>query len=263
MAKTLILLGCCTLLAACETAPPPAKVGDATGALNAVAWAQTAAEHDAVCRQVFAAATRRVAELAGALDGAQRGAVIVDVDETVLDNSPHMARLVLDQQTFHAATWAAWCTEAKAAPIPGALDFARFCHERNVTVFYVTNRDRVLEEATRRNLREQGFPLADRDGIDVVLCLGEVDGKSGKDARRAQVAKHFTVLVLVGDDLGDFLEPRPSVAERRRQLEEHAHHLGTRWFVLPNPMYGSWERAARAGNPDAFQGKMRALDPRR
>lgn len=237
--------------------------GDATGLLNAVVWSQTAAEHDALCMQVFAAATRAVQAAPVPEAGSLPLGVIVDVDETVLDNSPYQARLVLDQQAFAAPSWNAWCNEARAPAVPGALAFAQACHARGVTVFYVTNRSQELEPATRLNLAALGFPLDDHDAVDVVLCKGEVDGAASKVGRRARVAEHFTVVAVVGDDLNDFVQAESTVAARRQIVQQHAGDWGQTLFLLPNPMYGSWERAAMAGDKDAFAGKRAALQPMR
>lgn len=245
------------LLTACA-----APAGDRTGSLNAVAWTQTAAEHDALCRQVFAAASAAVPRRAASADSTPM-AVIVDIDETVLDNSPYQARLVLDQQAFASPTWNAWCREAKAEAIPGAVAFTQACHAQGVRVFYITNRTKEVEAATRANLEAHGFPLAGGEGIDAVLSRGDVDGKSSKVGRRASVAAEFRVLVMVGDDLHDFVDAEPSLGARRAALEEHAGKWGTEWFLLPNAMYGSWERTLTAGEDDAVAAKRAALRPGR
>ena len=245
------------LLTACATPD-----GDRTGSLNSVAWAQTAAEHDALCRQVFAAASAAV-PLRAALVDSMPMAVIVDIDETVLDNSPHQARLVLDQHAFASPTWNAWCREAKAEAIPGAVAFAQACHAQGVRVFYITNRTKEVEAATRANLLARGFPLADGEGIDAVLSRGDVDGRSSKVGRRASVTAGFRVLVMVGDDLHDFVDAGSSLAARSAAVEAHAAKWGAEWFLLPNAMYGSWERALTAGEDDGFAAKRAALRPGR
>jgi acid phosphatase len=248
-------------IAACAAAC--AAAGDRTGLLAAVVWTQTAAEHDALCLQVYAEATAVVQAAPEPGTAAKPNAVIVDVDETVLDNAPYQARLVLDQQAFATPSWNAWCNEARAPAIAGAVAFAQVCHARGVTVFYITNRAAELEAATRRNLAAVGFPLDDRDGVDVVLCKGDVDSKASKVGRRQQVTASFEVIAVVGDDLNDFTQAEATVAARLQIVREHAADWGRKWFQLPNPMYGSWERAAVAGDNDAFAGKRGALLPMR
>lgn len=241
------------LFAACST---PA---DSTGLLNGVVWMQTAAEREAACVQTYAVA--RAAVLARAAEPSPNGkpyAVIVDVDETVLDNAAYQARLVRDQRRYDEESWRLWCERAQAGAIPGAVDFARACHDRGVTVFYVTNRKEGVEAATRRNLANCGFPLDDRDGVDVVLT--QTEKSSSKQARRDLVAAAHEVVALVGDDLNDFVDAEGSVAQRRLQVRRHAAEWGVRWFVVPNPMYGSWERAV-IQDSDPVTGKFEALSP--
>src|SRR5690606_11199373 len=132
-------------------------------------------------------------------------AVIVDVDETVLDNSYYQARMIRDNTAYSEATWGPWVMEARATAIPGAREFAGYAAKKGVTIFYVTNRMSNLEEATRRNLAAEGFPLS--TGVDTVLTRGERKewSASAKGPRRAHVASTHRILLLIGDDLGDFV----------------------------------------------------------
>ena len=170
-------------------------------------------------------------------------AIIADLDETLLDNSPYEADRIRVGGRFEPVSWNAWVTRARAAAIPGAAEFVHYAAERGVTVFYVTNRAAVLEEATRVNLAALGFPLAgDRDTL---LMPGErPDWGSDKSPRRAEVARSFRILLLVGDDLGDFVSGARARPEERVALaEHHSERWQKQWILLPNPYYGSWERA--------------------
>jgi acid phosphatase len=169
--------------------------------------------------------------------------VILDVDETVLDNSPYQARLLVSGESYSSDTWARWVEEAAADPVPGALDFTRRADRLGIAVFYVTNRRAPLEVATRANLEDLGFPV--RDDYDVLLLRGEKPEWSGaKSSRRRAVATTHRVLMLVGDDLNDFVDADGlTVAERDSLALLHGAFWGERWRVLPNPTYGSWERA--------------------
>jgi len=170
--------------------------------------------------------------------------VILDIDETVLDNSPGQARQVLANTGFVSKDWTAWVGEARAKAIPGAVEFCRDAASRGVTVFFVTNRDAEEEDATRRNLERWGLPLDAR--LDTVLTRGEKPewNSSDKSSRREAVAATHRIALLVGDDLGDFLGgARTVVAERRKLTAPHAGRWGRDWIVLPNPGYGSWEDA--------------------
>ncbi|MGH9458717.1 MAG: 5'-nucleotidase, lipoprotein e(P4) family, partial [Thermoanaerobaculia bacterium] len=246
-------------------APAPAAEPEPNRAdhrlLYATLWLQTAAEYRAAALQTFTTAGRAVEDAladpvwtaAVEQETAPAGlppAVIVDIDETVLDNSPYEARLIRDRETFSGETWNAWVEERAALAVPGAVEFAREAAARGVTVFYVSNRDASAELATRENLRAAGFPLDRR--TDVVLLRGERGWtESDKSARRAAVASTHRILLLVGDDLGDFLpNVRVSRAERDALVSRYEEKWGTSWFVVPNPMYGSWERAILEGAED-------------
>jgi acid phosphatase len=173
-------------------------------------------------------------------------AIIVDVDETVLDNAPNQVRQIREQRGFDEAKWGEWVSERKAKALPGALEFLSDAAKQGVTVFYVTNRDVSLTEATIANLRSAGFPVA-RD--EQVLGLGTVvDGceqeGSEKACRRQLVGRTHRVLMQFGDQVGDFVEIVANTPDgRRAAMAPYQAWIGERWFVLPNPLYGSWEPA--------------------
>lgn len=222
-------------------------------------WVQTAPEWVGVCEQAFRSAraaldralrdkrTTAALEQAGPSAGKywkKKPAVVLDIDETVLDNSPGQARQVRGNTDFVPADWGRWVAEAKAAPIPGAAEFCKYADSRGVRVVFITNRSAAEEEATRANLQKFGFPLY-RD-FDNVLTRGEKPewDSSDKSTRRAAVAERFRIVMLVGDDLGDFLPGvRTTPAKRRELAGPYRARWGAQWIVLPNPGYGSWEEA--------------------
>jgi len=242
------------LLAGCATAPTtPAPAADDN--LNAVAWSQTAIEHDLIYLQTFRdaqaqllaaladpardalAATDRVTPLTGLPP-----AVVLDIDETVLDNSPYAARLVRSGKEYDEPSWQAWCREESARALPGAVAFTRFAASHGIAVIYISNRSRDLDQATLANLRKAGLPVS---GPEAFLGLGtEVPGCTAQDedksCRRQQVARHYRVLMQFGDQLGDFAD-LPAGAARTAALAPYLAWIGTRWFVLPNATYGAWE----------------------
>jgi acid phosphatase len=166
-------------------------------------------------------------------------AVIMDVDETTLDNSPNEARLIRDQALFTYDTWDAWVEEARAEPVPGALEFATYAAGRGVTVFYVTNRQDHLRESTRRNLQKWGFPLVENQ--ETILTRG-LD--SDKGLRRSTIAQAYRILLLIGDDARDFASEfvGTSLPERNELPSEYLSYWGHKWIILPNPLYGDWEK---------------------
>jgi 5'-nucleotidase (lipoprotein e(P4) family) len=237
-----------SFLSNAEPAPVPQE------GLNATVWVQTSAEAQIAARQAYFLAARQ-------LDAALRNkrwsaaieqgkgfetlppAVILDLDETVLDNSPYQARLVRDNASYSGEGWAAWVAQASAEAIPGAQGFLKYAHRRGVRIYYVSNRGKAEEAATRENLRRLGLPLG--GPADHVLMSGErPDWTSDKTSRRRFVAKTHRVLLLVGDDLNDFVPAKPlTVQARRNLLQRYANFWGERWIMLSNPLYGSWEGA--------------------
>ena len=172
-------------------------------------------------------------------------AVIVDVDETMLDNTAYQARLVRDGiDAFDDVTWAAWVEERKATALPGAVEFAREAHDQGVTVFYVTNRKAAGFTATLANMRAVGFPMPD-DG-STLMVIDEARGwTSDKTIRRREVDRTHRVVLTIGDNLGDFIGGvNVDNSARAALVEPYEAWWGERWFMIPNPAYGSWENAA-------------------
>lgn len=264
MMRRLIPLLCATLLAACAGAPQKPSAGSAakSGAddnLNAVAWTQTAVEHDLILRETYKVAREKLAAALAdaswdALPHDERDAppknlppaVILDIDETVLDNSPYQARLVRDGGVYNEVTWAQWCREASAKALPGAVDFTRHAHAQGVAVFYLSNRAKDLDEVTLANLRNAGLPV---DSADRFLGLGTVvpgceQVGTEKGCRRRLIGEHHRVLMQFGDQIGDFVDVLANTpAGRTAVVAPYLDWFGDRWFVLPNPTYGSWEPA--------------------
>ena len=230
---------------------------------------QTAAEYANTTRQIFRMASER---LGPARDDRERSAiesvpgdpalppaVIVDVDETILDNSPHAARLILAREGFDRERWNEWVTEASAPPVPGAVGYLRAARAAGVRVIYLTNRHHELEAATRRNLAALGGPIDEQPGEDVVLTYRERPEWTGdKISRRLWVAERYRVLQLLGDDLNDFVAvpPRATIEHRRRLSDRYRERWGDSWFQLPNPLYGSWEQAITPDGTSIFDSPL-------
>ncbi len=254
-----------------------ASSADAHDNLNAVLWMQVAAEYEASIRSVFGAAAdvldRALADPDwDALPRNERGgqhvghlppAIILDADETVIDNSAYQARLIDRDEAFDAATWESFVNERRSRALPGALEFLRAAAQRGVTVFYVTNRSAAEKPATYDNLRALGFPMSDPE--DTVLTIDEAQGWSPeKGARRQFVGERYRVMMLFGDNLGDFLDGLrgKSNPERSAMMESYRDWWGERWFMLPNPSYGGWESAITRGVDDPTAAKRRSLRTR-
>lgn len=243
--------------------PPTAAARHTHENLNATLWMQTAVEYRASAVQAYRTARAALdAALADTHETAaleQTGdpsslppAIVLDLDETVLDNSAFQARQVKDAAPYSEAAWNAWCREEKAGVIPGAVEFLKYARGRGVTPIYVTNRDAGVEEATRHVLAKLGVPVG--EDKDVVLSRHEQGwDSSDKGSRRAFVAKRYRILLLVGDNFEDFLSvpaAEKSMAGRDVLFDKYEDYIGRRWIVLPNPTYGSWEQAITQGAPD-------------
>jgi acid phosphatase len=183
-------------------------------------------------------------------------AVILDVDETVLDNSRFEGEQIRrGASTFDTKHWDQWVQAARADALPGAVEFLKAARQKGVRTFFVTNRDAAGEGATVANLRQVGIEAT----AEEVLVKGENGWTSDKTARRAHVAASHRVLMLCGDDLGDFVSVQGlDVAARYAAVDSHTAWWGERWVVLPNPAYGSWERAVSGGG-DPLAGKRKAV----
>lgn len=239
-----------TLLA---QASATAKASTSHENLNAVVWMQTSAEYRASALQTYRAAEasmmralkdknwtaaveqkRPVPELPPA--------VILDLDETVFDNSAFQAKLAMTGSTFTPETWNAWVAEKRAGLVPGAREFLLAAHANGVIPFYVTNRvcdANKADDPTVVLLKAHLLPFRP----ERLLCKTDTPDKS---PRRNLVAAGNRVLLLIGDDINDFITPpvyEGSVDARFAAVDAYDRYWGERWFMLPNPTYGSWEAA--------------------
>ncbi|MCH2179140.1 MAG: HAD hydrolase-like protein [Mariniblastus sp.] len=221
--------------------------------LNGTVWVQTALEHDILCRQAYQLADIRLQQAlederwTAAIEQTANfeklpPAVILDVDETVLDNSPFQARLVSENVEFTTEKWITWCKESQAEAMPGATRFIKQVSQKNIALFFVTNRDASVKDATIANLsRALDMPVAPEQ----VLCKNEKpEWKSSKTARRKYIAQTHRIVLLLGDDFNDFTYiGKVSTRQRVKKGEPYSQYFGTKWIQLPNPLYGNWEKS--------------------
>jgi 5'-nucleotidase (lipoprotein e(P4) family) len=213
--------------------------------IGAILYQQKAGEYRALAYQAFNIARERLDEdkkAAKKLPKAERKrprAVIVDIDETVLDNSPSNAYIALNNLPFNTRDWYAWSEMRKAKPVPGAVDFINYAVDQGVKIYYISNRDEVQKQATIDNLRAVGF----KDISDENVMLRNTE--SAKGPRRQIVAAKYRVVFLMGDNLDDFSEiyERKSTVERFAGVDRDRFEFGKRFIALPNAMYGTWETA--------------------
>jgi 5'-nucleotidase (lipoprotein e(P4) family) len=241
----------CSLLLGAAPRAEPTYVN-----LNAVLWMQTSVEYRASALETYrsgkSALVRALKDTYWTAALEQTGdfsklppAVILDLDETVLDNSPFEARLAASGRDYSDKAWDAWVNERAAGLLPGAKDFLDFATAKHVTPIYITNRvcdPTKADDPTAQVLRKLGLPLD--PAPEHLLCD---DGNKGdKTERRRKCAAKLRILLLFGDQLGDFLPIPPASANlggRDKLFAANEKMWGERWFQLSNPTYGSWEAA--------------------
>jgi 5'-nucleotidase (lipoprotein e(P4) family) len=228
------------LLGACSSSRKIAGASTVNnGKVWAALWQQQAAEYKALCFQAYNIARLRLDEALKQPAGKPL-AVITDIDETLLDNSPYDAQRALNNLDYTDKTWKAWTGRSIADTVPGAPAFFKYAASKGVAVFYITNRDEDERLATLKNLLRYNLPYAD----DAHLMLKQ--SGSSKEKRRQQVMQTYNVVLLCGDNLADFdalYDNKPSLQNRQQSTEKLIQQFGSRYIVLPNASYGDWESA--------------------
>lgn len=260
------------LLTGCATTQPEITNNN----FNSTLWVQTAAEYEANSIQVYNSAENNIdmalrdkswtaALEQGSNYSLKPPAIILDIDETVLDNSQYQAQLVLNDEQFSIQTWDNWIAMESAPAVPGAVDFINSMERLQVDVIYITNRECIVrtdggpecpqKEDTIDNLLKVGIENVDPDHV---FLKGEQPGWTPeKESRRKVVASNHRVIMMFGDNFGDFL---PIVSgnitpeERAELVEEYSEHWGRKWFILSNPTYGSWEGILNDPKSDYLEG---------
>ncbi|EQB86575.1 5'-nucleotidase (lipoprotein e(P4) family) [Clostridium punense] len=206
-------------------------------------WVQKSAEFRALSYQTFNLAKVRVqADLADESVKKPR-TIVVDLDETILDNSQYQAWLIVHGLEHSSSTWNPWTQAGIAPAMPGAVQFLKYCEANEVEVFYISNR-KVLDDnsgytGTVKNLKALGFPNVDEEHV-----LFTTDSSNKTDRRTiAEDEKH--VILYMGDNLNDFLNDfaKLGVDERVVMTDKYKDEFGSKFIVMPNPMYGEWESA--------------------
>lgn len=203
----------------------------------AVYFTQHAPEYQALTIQGYNIAQRRLSAIIDASPETKKLAVVLDLDETVLDNSPYAAQQILDGFSYPDC-WDAWCELAKASLIPGVKDFLAFADSLDVQLFYVSNRKSHLLEATRKNMQLHGLPQLDENHFYLRTA------ESSKQPRRQSIRDQgFEIVLLIGDNLADFsaVFDDKEIVNRQQSVLAFKEEFGSRFIVMPNVTYGSWE----------------------
>ncbi len=206
------------------------------GKIYATAYVQRSAEYRALCFQAYNIAHQRVDEIT-LTQSEKPKAIITDIDETVLNNSPYEAHQTLQGKDYDYDAWYQWSAMMKADTVPGSLSFLKYAALKGIEIFYVTNRSEKEREFTIKNLQKFNFPNADS------AHLFPVKNTSSKEERRQNIAATHSIVMLLGDNLGDFsfLFDKKNLNDREQNVNSVAGEFGKRFIVLPNPEYGDWE----------------------
>lgn len=217
---------------------PEIAVPAANPEMLAVLYQRTAAEYRALCYQAFNTAQYQLELRLKEKHGMKKYSVIVDIDETMLDNSPYEANCILNELIYPEG-WDEWVNSASAKAVPGALEFLRFAETRGIEVFYVSNREQKYFDKTMLNLQNLQFPFARPDHL--MLKSGE----GSKADRRGRISNSTDIVMLIGDNLIDFSEmfENQPVQTRNELTDRFRLKFGTEFIVLPNAMYGDWLNA--------------------
>jgi len=253
---TLTLITCFSSCGFEKSEKPAIPIREYT--IQSVLWQQNAAEYKALTYQSYFLARLQLDKVLTKMTSQNTNlAVVTDIDETVLDNSPFNGKLIELDKPFSKDLWLEWGNLSTADTIPGALEFFNYAVDRGVEIFYISNRYMEQQAATIKNLRKFGFPFADK--AHVLLK----DKTSAKESRRQKVTKKYQIVLLLGDNLSDFSSIFDKQGTKRRNalVDSLRYAFGSRFIVFPNPMYGDWESKGiyegrydwKPGQPDSIR----------
>ena len=277
--RNLIYLSSVFCLFAADISATEEKIDNSVQAQSmlAVLYAQSSAEYEANNLQTYAGAKLALekalanknwtAAIEQKEDFSEKPpAVILDIDETVLNNIPFQARSIIKGESYPNG-WVEWMLEEASTSVAGVYEFLKYADSKGIKIFYVTNRIAIAEEATRNNLKKLGLPFdSDRD---VLLMKNENGWTSDKVSRRELIAKDYRILLLIGDQLGDFIsldEATAGMDSRKEIAAKYEEMWGKKWFMITNPIYGRWEASIYNNEyPDTeselMQMRLKALKP--
>ena len=220
--------------------------------MMATNWYQTSGEAKALYIQGYNVATERLKEYLKK-PHEKPYSIVLDLDETVLDNSPYQAENIVKGVGYTSETWDEWVKMKKAKAVPGAKEFLQFADKNGVKIYYISDRVESQLDATIENLKNEGIPVQSRENV----LLKNKEDKSGKVNRREYVKKHTDLIMLFGDNLSDFdVFSSSSIEDRNKRVEELSAEFGEKFILFPNPMYGAFESAIYGGKFPAAKEKL-------
>lgn len=232
---------------------------------SGIFWVKDAAEYQAVSMQIYAQATADIATFVAdsswgampdqAVDPLLPPAIILDIDQTMLNGAEFQ---LIYERPYSNEKRDAWGREHAATAVPGAVEFVKAARAAGVETFFVTNRPCEKREGNLDpcpqfqtavdDLREIGIEV---NAAQLSLSGQQSDWDREKLVRRKLIAESYRVIMLIGDDLSDFVPcartkvmatcDTPATAESRNAaMQKYQHYWGNGWYILPNPMHGSW-----------------------
>ena len=204
---------------------------------NSVLWFARSAEMRVLFHQAYDHAAFK---LIRNMDGVENPAVVLDLDETVLDNSPYEIERIEDGVPYTSDTWQEWTNRGEAPILPGARGFLNLADSLGVEIFYISNRKVREMEGTLQNLIDLNLPNADTMHIRLRST------SSDKTARRNIANSGHEVVLYIGDNLTDLDQlyaDRDSSTLGLDLVDKNLFELKRKFIMLPNPMYGEWEKA--------------------
>jgi 5'-nucleotidase (lipoprotein e(P4) family) len=256
LAMSSLLYGCAATMQESPTDMPADEF--LHDGLDATAWVQTSSEYRSIAYATFRSAERRLDELYScdsSSTATPRQAVVMDIDETVFDNSPYQAWLIVQSKQrgrtvgYEFSSWQRWMELAEAPGVPGAVEFISYARTCGLSVYFITNRQCSTpvcpeQEWTINNLNKLGVMTEDQQ----LLLKNEKPqwSSSEKDARRQSlIDAGFELVMLIGDDSNDFVNGvyKADIKERAKIIDLNRDLWGKKYFVLPGPTYGSWKKS--------------------
>jgi 5'-nucleotidase (lipoprotein e(P4) family) len=234
----IILLGLTIILNSCQQSSPN-QINSQDHLIMSTLWYQKSGEMKAIYYQCFNWAKLRVDVALSENISENKMAVIVDIDETMLDNSPFETNCINTDESYTKESWTEWCSQINAKPLSGAVEFSKYAESKGIEVFYISNRSVDVFDVTLKNLQKENFAFADSAHL-----LLKSNTRS-KKPRRDIISENYEIILLIGDNLLDFSE----IFEDRSTnfgfdiVKANKEEFGKKFIILPNPMYGDWEKA--------------------
>lgn len=209
------------------------------GTASGLQYQYLSGEIEALQYQTYNLATEKLKNIVKDYKGDKRAAIVLDLDETVLNNYGSEIDNFTSGKGYNSAEWNKWVMEEKATIIPGADEFLNSAHELDVEIYYITNRTLDQQSATIDNLKKLGLPDADTGHV-----ITKADS-SDKISRVNKVKETNNIIMFVGDNLGDFPSDfyNKSNIERKAIVEANKEKFGAEYIILPNSVYGDWDSA--------------------